>query len=283
MDWYAAKEGNQLGPIPESRLSEMFRAGELTGETMVWRNGMPDWLPLATAMPDWFPPKTPPALAFQNASTNPGGPVLTALVTQGNGFVYRNPKPRAMMAKVSMLMMTVSGCLVSLIEFAVPARPEAEASLIDVFVGFLALGLLVSIVLSIVFFCMWTHRVVANSYAFGGRFNEITPGWAVGWYFIPFANLVKPYQALKQAWQTTHDETDAPGVLPAWWGLWIASNIIGNISFRLTMNDMAEEAMIADLITFAIDLPLMVCVWLVITRLTKRQVERVTLPFTPEQ
>jgi hypothetical protein len=160
---------------------------------------------------------------------------------------------------------------------ATPSAPD-EVSVVDLIAGLVGLSILISLILSVVFFCLWTHRVVANSYAFGGRYNEITPGWAVGWYFIPFANLVKPYQALKEAWQSTHDDAAVPAVMPAWWGLWIVSNIAGNISFRLSMNDMVEASMILDLFTLAIDIPLIYCIWQVITRLTNRQVLRASQP-----
>ena len=26
----------------------------------------------------------------------------------------------------------------------------------------------------------------------------ISAGWAIGWFFVPFANLVMPYQAMKE-------------------------------------------------------------------------------------
>src|SRR4051812_12371242 len=40
---------------------------------------------------------------------------------------------------------------------------------------------------------MWIYRTNANAHALGGAVS-ITPGWAVGWFVVPLANLVMPYQ-----------------------------------------------------------------------------------------
>ncbi len=46
------------------------------------------------------------------------------------------------------------------------------------------------------FFLVWVYRAHANVHALG--FNELkfSPGWAVGWWFIPFFNLVQPARAM---------------------------------------------------------------------------------------
>jgi len=84
---------------------------------------------------------------------------------------------------------------------------------------------------------LWIYRANANAHAIGGELT-ITPGWAVGWYFVPFANLVKPFQAMKETWLASHygsewDRGDATDLLNWWWGLWILSNFIGNFEWRL--------------------------------------------------
>lgn len=80
----------------------------------------------------------------------------------------------------------------------------------------------------------WIYRVDANAHAIG-REMSITPGWAVGWYFVPFANLVMPYQAMREAWDSSHEaagleEERDTLLLPSWWGLWLVTNIVSNIS-----------------------------------------------------
>ena len=69
---------------------------------------------------------------------------------------------------------------------------------------------------------------------------EFTPGWAVGWYFIPFANLLKPFQAMRELWNASHGEVttfggEAPSQVKLWWGTWIAGNIVSNIGMRIVL------------------------------------------------
>ncbi len=53
---------------------------------------------------------------------------------------------------------------------------------------------LAGLILTGIAWFVWLHRSVANARSLGVQ-TEATPGWSVGWWFIPFANLVKPYRA----------------------------------------------------------------------------------------
>tara|TARA_R110002126_G_scaffold29607_1_gene97681 strand:- start:588 stop:1184 length:597 start_codon:yes stop_codon:yes gene_type:complete len=73
---------------------------------------------------------------------------------------------------------------------------------------------------------------------------EITPGWAVGWYFIPFANLVMPYRALKETFQASFDSENwqsikIPYDFSVWWATFLASN--GFSSWSANMWGSLEE------------------------------------------
>ena len=90
-------------------------------------------------------------------------------------------------------------------------------------------------------FAMFTHRSCHNAHALGARGMEFTPGWAVGWYFIPFLNLFKPYQAVQEMYQALDPEAGSddwrllgsvPGFVGWWWAAWIVSNILGGIIGR---------------------------------------------------
>jgi hypothetical protein len=49
-----------------------------------------------------------------------------------------------------------------------------------------------------------------------------TPGWAVGWYFVPIANFWKPYVAMRQIVRASTLKVGlANWLLPCWWTLWI--------------------------------------------------------------
>lgn len=94
----------------------------------------------------------------------------------------------------------------------------------------------------------WIYRAAWNLRHIGAKRLEYSPGWAVGWYFIPFANLVMPLRAMREIWLASHEPTrwrDASvGTLSIWWALWLATSIGGNISFRFGLRADTLEKMI---------------------------------------
>jgi len=98
----------------------------------------------------------------------------------------------------------------------------------------------VNLIVVIVLFCIWIYRANYNARQLGATDMQFSPGWAVGWYFIPFANLWKPYQAMREIWQAsaaaTHwQQQPRGGILPLWWTFFLLSNFLSNISFRLSL------------------------------------------------
>lgn len=137
-----------------------------------------------------------------------------------------------------------------------PFGEDQEIS--DNFAGFVALALTgvlgltaVAVYLAtVVVFLIWLYRV-SNNVASFGETRQTSAGWAVGYFFIPIANLFVPYQAIKEIWKKSDPaaadsllySVSPPGFFPAWWGFWIASNITSNIYFRMTMAQASPEAL----------------------------------------
>ena len=95
----------------------------------------------------------------------------------------------------------------------------------------------VALIASYVLVSMWTYRAMKNLHVVGEPHAEMSPGWAVGWYFIPFANFVKPFQGMLEIWRGSHHQAGESEKVPAyvgwWWAFWLGSNILANISVRL--------------------------------------------------
>ena len=49
MDWYYVDNGRRIGPVDESTLDILVRAGAIGAGTLVWHEGMADWQPYAMA------------------------------------------------------------------------------------------------------------------------------------------------------------------------------------------------------------------------------------------
>src|SRR6185295_2577153 len=43
-NWYYASEDRQMGPVPESELESLAAAGVIEPHTLVWQEGMTEWL-----------------------------------------------------------------------------------------------------------------------------------------------------------------------------------------------------------------------------------------------
>lgn len=72
-----------------------------------------------------------------------------------------------------------------------------------------------------------------------------TPGWAVGWFFIPIASLWKPYAAMRDIVQASIMREGPPGfLLPTWWTLWILSTVSDNASRFLNDHELVKSATI---------------------------------------
>jgi len=119
---------------------------------------------------------------------------------------------------------------------------DGAASLLGLTYFGVAVGSILFYILTIIFFCIWTNKSMKNVWAMDSYSKpEISPGWAVGFYFIPIVNLWKPFQAMKEIWSLSVPEKSSSSILGCWWALWIISCFADRISMRLpteTFEDM---------------------------------------------
>ena len=83
----------------------------------------------------------------------------------------------------------------------------------------------------------WLYGAARNAKIIRPSFG-FTPGWAVGWYFVPFANLYKPYEVLRDIWiagkgQITGAYPKGTSRLSIWWLCTIAGNVATSIASRM--------------------------------------------------
>ena len=105
--------------------------------------------------------------------------------------------------------------------------------------GLLGLLWLIVLVLTIIYTCRITFRMMKNLDVMQAPGERMSPTMAVVWYFIPFANLIMPLRGVKQIWKGTFELSSEPGpddgVVTLWWVLWVISNIAATLSFRMSM------------------------------------------------
>lgn len=104
---------------------------------------------------------------------------------------------------------------------------QVETRLIQVF-SYISIGIYV---LTAIPFAMWVYRANLNCRGFAQNLT-FNPGMAVGCYFIPFANLVYPYQAMQEIWKVSLNpanwKMEKGSVLVGfWWALWLIHAFLG--------------------------------------------------------
>jgi len=98
-----------------------------------------------------------------------------------------------------------------------------------------ALFILVFISAGVVY-SFWVYRAYKNLRALGHTYTDFTPGSAVGYFFVPFVNLWKPYQAVSEIWTKSDPSESSSGsaVVGLWWACflilgfanWIGTSLI---------------------------------------------------------
>src|SRR5262249_54962573 len=82
---------------------------------------------------------------------------------------------------------------------------------------------------TIVMWCVWQFCAQSNLRPLGAANLRYSPGWAVGWWFIPFAWFVVPFLTVRELWKASDPEGGSVGwqmakttpLLGIWWAGWL--------------------------------------------------------------
>ena len=104
------------------------------------------------------------------------------------------------------------------------------------------IGLIYAVILFSSFFIIgrWLYLSSKINHLLEIKNLQYSPGWCVGWHFIPFASLVMPYRALKEIFRASFnkenwEKEEIPHDFPAWWTTWLLGNAIAQGSLRMGM------------------------------------------------
>jgi hypothetical protein len=111
------------------------------------------------------------------------------------------------------------------------------------------------IVAAIILWLIWQYRAHANLRALGVGELKYTPGWAVGWWLIPFANIVMPFLTMRELWKASDPEAGSidwlgrptTALLGLWWAGRLITQILIQIGFAFdkslrSIGDLRTEA-----------------------------------------
>lgn len=115
MSWYYAEAGRQVGPVEDAALDDLVRRGVVRDDTLVWREGMANWMPHGSARPP-----QPAAAAPPPAAAPAGGSEMRYCSECGRPF----PAYELSMAGNASVC---AGCRPVVMQRSAPAQPFAYA------------------------------------------------------------------------------------------------------------------------------------------------------------
>ena len=164
--------------------------------------------------------------------------------------------------------------------FASEAEMIQTAEANDTRQAFVGLFQVLIFLVSGIWILRWIYRACANARELATSPMQFSPGWAVGWYFIPIAFLWKPYQAMNEIWRVSANPRkpdSVPGsvLLTTWWFFFIVATLSGNASMRMTLRaDEVGELIAANVVTQISDvasIPLAFALMAVVRRIRDNQ------------
>lgn len=211
--WYVASEGQQLGPYTGEQLVQFGQEGRIVAETMVWAEGMAEWVP-ASQVEGLIPVPVAVAVAAKPvlATSNWAPPGATArpaaLATAASASPYAAPRSGYGMAaptadgtypyfpvksaSFGLFLWTFLGMFVCFILFgvmvysALVSRSDNSGPSPMMFgYVFLGLGVLCSMICGIYQYILLYRAWHCLQYGA----PRSTPGKAIGFLFIPFFNF----------------------------------------------------------------------------------------------
>lgn len=308
-DWIYSPDGTSKVTASESELTELITSGQISGSTLIWTEGQPEWIAVENSQFSGLVGDT--AVCAASGRTMLKSQMLqygnewidpdqkdhfvsglmegkTTVTTAINGpWPYESPEKPGTFAKWLILLICGYSVLLNLFNAYVTqvltSSGEGDAERVLALSVALNIGNMLSLGLMIpgaIFYCIWLNRCAKNAHALAGRQLRNTPGMMVGYYFIPFANLWVPYPDMKEIWSVTmdyrKDSVTSHSIVSWWWGTWIGGGVLvgflsGFIAVAMRGNVIAlvGSAILSSVVQVVAGL----LIFQIITRISERQVE----------
>jgi hypothetical protein len=155
------------------------------------------------------------------------------------GYVPLDSYRRAAVITLALVMLLAAAGVVSswleiqLFDEAIGGDPitQSEADANDTRQGVIAIIQLATLLVCVVFFIRWLHRAYKNLDYLGPGNRRFDTGWAIGAWFVPFLNLVRPLRIVNDVWRAAARREPTP-LVAVWWTVWIVSNVLDSIASR---------------------------------------------------
>ena len=270
---YLRYPDGQMTQRSEEEARRLWKEGLMPNGTIYWQEGMSEWKPVTNWLGEY-------PVATENEV--PGKPETGA-------FSYHFLLDPAGLTKFlqRLLWISVAIACIALIDDVVEfvqvqvgqMSPDQVATNdpIQGIVGLLQSGL--GIVTGITFL-KWIYRAYKNIQGFGAEGLRFSPGWAVGYYFIPILCLIRPVQVMGEIWRASDDPrnwSQRPGswVVSSWWTLFLLYYAVTQVSLGIAIqaatNDQWTLAAVLAIAGDFFSIPLSITALRLVTEVYRRQ------------
>jgi hypothetical protein len=207
--WYVMQGGEQSGPYSGEQMLEYATGGIIARESLVWADGMPEWVSAET-IEGLFPAVSTPIQAVPPGARMTGSPAHQGQQPQSGSdlqYPHAGVKPASFALWIGMYLggmalMMVGALLVANVASSVAnSDGAAPAEITNAQAGGAGIGALVVMAgyfLTMLSFIPFYINVYRAWYCIQpGGFARSTPGKAIGFLFIPFFNFYWLFQAFK--------------------------------------------------------------------------------------
>jgi hypothetical protein len=259
----------------EEETRRLWSGGLMPSGTLYWQEGMSEWRPVTEWLGD-RPPTAPlmvqPAVEARRYKFAVDPAALTKFL---QGLLRANVVV-ACLALIADLGELVRVQLGQLTPYQLASNDPMQG-----IVGLLQAGL--GLVTGIVFL-RWVYRAYKNIQGFGAEGLRFSPGWAVGYFFVPFLSLIRPAQVMSEIWRVSQDpkswmQRRGSWLIGTWWALFLLYSVATQVSLELGLegstNDQWWLAAIFAILGDLFSVPLSIVALRLITEIYRHQMNLV--------
>jgi Domain of unknown function (DUF4328) len=274
---YIRYPDGQMTQRTEEESRRLWTEGLMPNGTIYWHEGMQDWQPIS----EWLGER--PVV--------PSKPTPDQSTTEISTYHFQVDPTGLTRLLQWLLWIGVAVACVALVDDVVEfvqveigrVTPDqlTKSDPIQGIIGLLQSGLGV---VTAITFLKWVYRAYKNVQGFGAEGLRFSPGWAIGYYFIPILSLIRPVQVMSEIWRASYDPRNwprSPGswLIATWWSLFLLYSGVTQVSLQLGLqastNDQWTLAAVFAILGDFFSLPLSIIVLRLVTEIYKRQKELV--------
>jgi hypothetical protein len=116
----------------------------------------------------------------------------------------------------------------------------AEVELLDRQLRQVSVTAIVLFFVTAVVWLVWEYLAYRNLESLGTFGTDTSPRGSVGWWFVPFANLVKPFRGVRDLWKGSDpNRFEDWNVIPTWdligwwWAMFLGSRVVVNMGLSM--------------------------------------------------